>query len=273
MIHVFSYGAARPRELRTGRSRCRRRRTRRRRRTSRRRTRKKVAWPDRLAISPDGATLLVPLNLADAAAIVDVARGRCATSTTGRYPYGAAILPDGKTGLVSNETPGTVSVIDLASAARSQGHPGRRAPLAPRGDRDRPAAPTAPTSRSPTPTRSRSSTPRRPEVEQTLRRARAEGIGTSPDRAHGRRTASCCVAEAGADELAVFGAGRLTVRSAGSRPPRTRPTSRRRRGKREASCVWLSAKGLGTGPNPNGPDPQSPDDSDDRDQRVRSTCR
>src|SRR5437016_6862510 len=34
---------------------------------------KKVSWPDRLAISRDGRTLLVPLNLADHAAIVDVA--------------------------------------------------------------------------------------------------------------------------------------------------------------------------------------------------------
>src|SRR3954449_12313552 len=33
---------------------------------------KKIAWPDRLAVSPDGKRLLVPLNLADAAAIVDI---------------------------------------------------------------------------------------------------------------------------------------------------------------------------------------------------------
>jgi YVTN family beta-propeller protein len=30
------------------------------------------------------------------------------------------------------------------------------------------------------------------------------------------------------------------------------------------TLVWLSAKGLGVGPNPNGPNPYSPDDSDDR---------
>ena len=74
---------------------------------------KKVAWPDRLAVSPDGRTLLVPLNLADAAAIVDVPSKKVRYVKTGSYPYGAAILPDGKRGLVSNETPGTVSVIDL----------------------------------------------------------------------------------------------------------------------------------------------------------------
>src|SRR3954463_6385122 len=73
----------------------------------------KVAWPDRLAVSPDGSRLLVPLNLADAAAIVDTSSGAVRYVDTGHYPYGAAILPDGKTGLVSNETPGTVSVVDL----------------------------------------------------------------------------------------------------------------------------------------------------------------
>src|SRR5881227_2197171 len=78
----------------------------------------KIAWPDRLAVSPDGSRLLVPLNLADAAAIVDVSSGAVRYVDTGHYPYAAAILPDGKTGLVSNETPGTVSVIDLDAGTK-----------------------------------------------------------------------------------------------------------------------------------------------------------
>src|SRR5947209_10478609 len=77
-----------------------------------------LAWPDRLAISPNGARLLVPLNLSDAAAVVDVASKHVRYVDTGHYPYGAAILPDGKTGLVSNETPGTVSVIDLDAGTK-----------------------------------------------------------------------------------------------------------------------------------------------------------
>src|SRR3954449_10474623 len=81
---------------------------------------KKIAWPDRLAIAPDGKRLLVPLNLADAAAIVDVDGGAVRYVKTGNYPYGAAILPDGKTGLVSNETPGTVSVVDLDAAKKTK---------------------------------------------------------------------------------------------------------------------------------------------------------
>src|SRR3954470_8809184 len=81
---------------------------------------KKVAWPDRLAVAPDGKRLLVPLNLADAAAIVDTGSGAVRYVKTGNYPYGAAILPDGKTGLVSNETPGTVSVVDLDAAKKTK---------------------------------------------------------------------------------------------------------------------------------------------------------
>src|SRR3954470_1666271 len=79
---------------------------------------KKIAWPDRLAVAPDGKRLLVPLNLADAAAIVDTDSGAVRYVQTGNYPYGAAILPDGKTGLVSNETPGTVSVVNLDTAEK-----------------------------------------------------------------------------------------------------------------------------------------------------------
>src|SRR5207244_2829530 len=58
----------------------------------------KVAWPDRLAISPDGGTLLVPLNLADAAAVVNVKTKGVRYVDTGHYPYGAAILRDGQPG-------------------------------------------------------------------------------------------------------------------------------------------------------------------------------
>src|SRR5438552_310863 len=47
----------------------------------------KIAWPDRLAISPDGSMLLVPLNLADSAAIVDPASGAVRYVDAGHYPY------------------------------------------------------------------------------------------------------------------------------------------------------------------------------------------
>src|SRR4051794_40979198 len=78
-----------------------------------------LAWPRDVAVSKDGKTLLVALNLASAAAIVDVASKSVKYVTTGDYPYGAAITSDGKTGLVGSEVSGAVSVIDLASASQT----------------------------------------------------------------------------------------------------------------------------------------------------------
>src|SRR3954447_21536181 len=77
---------------------------------------KKIGYPEYLDISPNGKTLVVPLNLANRAAIVDVKSKAVRYATVGRYPYAAAVLPDGRRALVSNETTGTVSVVDLATA-------------------------------------------------------------------------------------------------------------------------------------------------------------
>jgi YVTN family beta-propeller protein len=79
---------------------------------------KQQSWPERLAVSPDGGTLLVALGLADSAAVIDTATKQVSYVSTGSHPFGAAILPDGKTGLISNRGPGTVSVIDLAGASK-----------------------------------------------------------------------------------------------------------------------------------------------------------
>jgi DNA-binding beta-propeller fold protein YncE len=165
----------------------------------------KVAWPDRLAISSDGNTLLVPLNLADAASIVDVKAGKVrATVKTGNYPYGAAILRDGKTGLVSNETPGTVSVIDLAKGTKVKdiqvgprlSHP-EAIEVDPKADRAYVALANSDqvvvidTAKL--------------VVERTLSVGRSEGLGTSPvDVAVTPDGRYLYVAESGADELAVF---------------------------------------------------------------------
>src|SRR3954469_11302080 len=73
------------------------------------------AWPERLAVSPDGRYLLAALNQADQAAIVDLRSGDASAVDVGAYPYGAAIARDSKTGYVTNEYDGTVSVIDLAA--------------------------------------------------------------------------------------------------------------------------------------------------------------
>jgi DNA-binding beta-propeller fold protein YncE len=210
-----------------------------------------VAWPDRLAISPDGSQLLVPLNLADNAALVDVSSGSVRYVPTGSYPYGAAITPDGQTGLVSNEATGTVSIIDLSSATKVADvdlghltHPeaitvdpaGNRAYVAVAND-DRVAVIDLHT---------------RAAVE-SLSTGRTPGEGTSPSALtltpDGARL---LVAESGADELAVFRTADGSL--IGRIPTAAYPTDVRVTPDRK-TILWISGKGLGTGPNPNGPDP------------------
>jgi DNA-binding beta-propeller fold protein YncE len=211
-----------------------------------------VSWPDRLAISPDGGTLLVPLNLADRAAIVNVSTAEVRYVATGSYPYGAAITPDGRTGLVSNEASGTVSFIDIAAGTKLGDvalgnlthpqaiaiHPSRARAYVAVANGDRVAV---------LDTASRTLT-------GSLSTARPEaGDGTSPTALdlspHGEKLV---VAESGADELSVFdtGSGNLLGRIPTAAYPtdvRVTPDGR--------TLVWLSAKGLGTGQNLNGPNP------------------
>jgi DNA-binding beta-propeller fold protein YncE len=178
----------------------------------------KLGWPGHPGISRDGKRLLVPLNLADAAAVVDVATKQVRYVKTGNYPYGAAILADGKTGLVSNETPGTVSVIDLASATKVKdiqvgahlSHPEAIA-VDPRADRAYVAVANA--------DQVVVLDTRRLVVDRTLSVARPEGDGTSPvDVSVTPDGAHLLVAEAGADEVAVFKLpGATTARSAAER--------------------------------------------------------
>jgi DNA-binding beta-propeller fold protein YncE len=210
-----------------------------------------IAWPDRLAISPEGARLLVPLNLADQAAIVDVGTGSVRYVATGSYPYGAAITPDGKTGLVTNEASGTVSFVDLASATKlgdvdvgHLSHPegvtidraGRFAYVAV-ANSDRVAKIDV---------QSRTAV-------ASLSTARSSGNGTTPTALTLTPDSTrLLVAESGADELTVFrtsdGAlvGRIPV-AAYPTDVRVTPDGR--------TLLWIAAKGLGTGPNLNGPNP------------------
>jgi DNA-binding beta-propeller fold protein YncE len=176
----------------------------------------KVSWPDRLAISPDGKTLLVPLNLADVAAIVDAGSGAVRYVATGNYPYGAAILRDGKTGLVSNETPGTVSVIDLAGARKLAdiqvgshlSHPEAIA-VDPKADR----AYVAVTNADEVAVIDTKSF----QVERTLSAGRPEGLGASPVALTVTPDGSqLLVAEAGVDAIAAY---RLTAASSGQSAP------------------------------------------------------
>lgn len=212
---------------------------------------KVLAWPDRLAVTPDGSKLLVPLNLADAAAIVDTATGATTYVKTGSYPYGAAITPDGATGLVTNEAAGTVSFIDLATGVKTGDvalghltHPegiaidaqGKRAYIAVAND-DRIAVIDLATR----------------TLAGNWSTARSEGTGTSPTAlALSPDGSRLFVAESSADELAVFDtsdgslAGRIPT-AAYPADVRVTPNGN--------TLVWLTGKGLGSGPNPNGPNP------------------
>ncbi len=174
--------------------------------------RQRISWPDRLSVSPDGSTLLVPLNLADQAAVIDTATGSVRYVKTGNYPYGSAILADGHTGLVSNETPGTVSVIDLRNATKVtdiQVGPQLSHPEAIAVD---PRAPRAYVALANSDEVAVIDT-HAMQLQRTLAVGRPEGLGTSPVALtvtpDGRQL---LVAEAGADALAAF---RLTPSGSG----------------------------------------------------------
>jgi YVTN family beta-propeller protein len=217
---------------------------------------KKIAWPDRLAVSPDGKRLLVPLNLADSAAIVDTAGGAVRYVKTGSYPYGAAILPDGKTGLVSNETPGTVSVIDLDAGPKTKditvgphlSHPEAIAvdPRAPRAyvtvtNSDQVAVIDTGTMK----------------VERTLSVERPEGLGAAPvDLAVAPDGGHLLVADEGTDEVAVFRLpGGALPGEARKAKKRVRHKTKRRRHARTMAAVrqsddWRIVGRIPTGDTP-----------------------
>jgi DNA-binding beta-propeller fold protein YncE len=262
------------------------------------------SWPRDIAVSPDGRTLLVALNLADAAAVIDTASGSVRYVSVGHYPYGAGVTTDGKTGLVTSETGGTVSVIDLAAAkvvktitvAPPLSHPESiavdpKAHFAFVGNANQDTITVIDT--------------KAMEVARTLSVERSQGIGTSPTNLS--VTPDGCdllSADSGEDAVAIFalsrgkrcgqsgkppgkkkgkggkksgaavaqaaakhkGKGKSRGRKArpfqmvgriptGSYPTMAAATPKRRQ------LVWVSARGLGVGPNPGGPNPNTGDDN------------
>ncbi|MDP9100816.1 MAG: bifunctional YncE family protein/alkaline phosphatase family protein [Actinomycetota bacterium] len=224
----------------------------------------RLAWPDRLAVSGDGSTLLVPMNLADHAAVINTTTGAVRTVAVGHYPYGAAVLRDGRTGLVSNESAGTVSVVDLASATKTAditvgpalSHP--EAVLAdPHADRAFVAV-TNSDQVAVLDTASRT-------VLTTLSLDRVVGLGSAPVALslarHGTRL---LVAEEGADDIAVFSVPSTVGDTAGYRllgriPTADFPADVQSGG---TTLVYLAAKSFGIGPNRSGPNPLSPANND-----------
>jgi DNA-binding beta-propeller fold protein YncE len=207
---------------------------------------KPQSWPRDLAVTPDGSTLLAALNLADAAAIVDLKTKKVRYVETGNYPYGAAVTPDGKTGLISNETPGTVSVIDLKDAKKVKdiqvgthlSHPEGIA-VDPKGERAYVAVANQDIVAV--------IDLKKLTVEKTLSVGHPQGLGTAPVALSvtpdGRRL---LVSNSGEDAIAVFNlsdfalVGRVPV---GSYPVGAWHSKSQKR------LAWIAAKGLGAGPN------------------------
>ena len=229
-----------------------------------------TAWPQKLADSPDGSQLLVPLNLANSAAIVNVnANDSIRYATAGSYPFGAAITPDGHTGLVTNEAAGTLSIINLSTGATMKtlavgaplSHPqgvivdptGARAYIAISASDQVAVVDLAAQA-----------------VERTLSVGRPAGLGTMPvavalDPAGGR----LFVAESGADEIAVIRVpgGSTTATTAwqevGRIPTSDQPqavVTSAAHGDVAPQLMYVAAEGLGVGANPLGPNPTLPTD-------------
>jgi DNA-binding beta-propeller fold protein YncE len=260
----------------------------------------KRSWPRDIAVSPDGRTLLVALNLADYAAIVDTATRSVRYAAAGHYPYGAAISRDGKRGLITSETEGKVTVIDLATGAFAGdvqvaprlSHPEGMA-TDPKSDRvfvananqDTIAVINTQTYK----------------VDKMLSVARSEGVGTFPT--YLSVTPDGCdllSADSGEDAVAVFAISTakrcVATAKAKKKKKKGKPAAadakknkKKKKKKRGAPVheydllgriptgsyptavaatpkrgrlAWVSARGLGVGPNPNGPNPKSPANND-----------
>ena len=232
----------------------------------------RLSWPEKLAVSPDGSRLLVALNLADSAAVIDLNQGdqvHYVALGSGGYPFGAAILPDGRTGLVTNEATGTMSVIDMHNATKiasirvgaALSHPegvvvdstGSRAYVA-LSNTDQVAVVNLRTRR----------------VARTISVRSSFGLGTIPVAlALAPSGARLFVAESGADALAVIrlpGNGtpaRQDWTVVGRVPTAEEPEAvltAPAQGGRPARLIWVAARGVDTGPIPTGPDPVQPND-------------
>jgi DNA-binding beta-propeller fold protein YncE len=222
------------------------------------------SWPNRLAISPDGARLLVPLNLADHAAIVDTTTGTVRYVGVGHYPYGAAILSDRRTGLVSNESDGTVSVIDLDAGAKTADIRVGRPLSHPEAIAVDPKRALAYVAVANTDQIAVVDTGRM-TLAGTVSVQRPTGLGAAPVALTATPDGKHLLAtEEGADDLAVFTlADNGLPRLAGRIPTADFPADVAVSAGPTPTIVYLSAKGLGVGPNPDGPNPLSPADSDD----------
>jgi DNA-binding beta-propeller fold protein YncE len=230
------------------------------------------AWPQELALSPDGKTLLAALNLSDAAAVVNTKTKSVQYVNTGHYPYGAVIDRAGH-GFVTSETQGTVSEINLANATKIKdiqagAHLSHIEGMA--MDPKLPRAYAAVTAEDQIAVIDTN----KGNVERTLSVARPPGNGSAPVRVS--VTPDGCyllAADSGEDAIAVFALPNKSGKTCGKNGGRPKPWKLVGRiptaaypvaaqVSKQGVLAWVTAKGLGVGPNPNGPNPNSPNDSD-----------
>ena len=223
-----------------------------------------LSWPQKLAVSPDGSRLVVPLNLANSAAIVDLNDSSAVRYvSTGSYPFGAAIAAGNNVGVVTNEAAGTLSVLDLAAGTKvadiAVGPPLSH----PQGVVINKAGDTAYVALSASDqvvvvdlTDLK--------VARTISVGRPEGLGTKPvSLALTPDESQVIVAESGGDELAVIALPGATAAPRdwtviGRIPTAAQPqavVTVGAHGPTPARVMYVAAEGMGIGANPKGTNP------------------
>lgn len=208
-------------------------------------------YPAGLAVTPDGARLVVADQMTDSATVVDLATGQTNTIAVGHDPHGVTLSKDGRTAYVTNQGGNTVSVLDVHTdtptplATITVGtHPnqsvlGSAGSLlyVADGDSDQISVLNTATNQV---VRTISLAP----YSNAPVGANPEGLTLSPD---GQRL---YVANSGDNDVAVIDLNSDQV--IGLIPTAWYPTSVLATADK---LFVLNAKGLGAGPNPNGPSP------------------
>jgi YVTN family beta-propeller protein len=215
----------------------------------------KLGWPEGLAVTPSGKTLLVALNQADALAIIDLTKPNYPTRLVhvGRFPYGVAVGPAGTSAYVTNELDGTVSIVDLntgsVTAAIGVGGPRGDLEAHPEGvvvDPRRHLVFVAVTNRDLVV----AVNPVTHKVVESVSVQRRVGIGSAPlALAESPDGTTLYAADSGEDALAVIRIGPARLQLIGRIPTAAYPSAVAATGDGKR-VVWLAAKGLGAGPNP-----------------------
>jgi len=228
-----------------------------------------LAWPQKLAVSPDGSRLVVPLNLADSAAIVDLNNSSAVSYiATGSYPFGAAIAAGNTVAVVTNEAAGTLSVLDLMKGTKTTDIAVGPPLSHPQGvviDRAGTTAYVALSASDQVVVVDLKEL----KVERTISVGRPEGLGTKPvSVALTPDESRLLVAESGADELSVIAIEGSTAKPTdwtviGHIPTAAQPqavVTSAATGSTPARVFYVAAEGMGIGANPQGTNPTLPND-------------